>query len=170
MAAQNGNLSAFEEILFSYEKPILNYIYRIVGRREDAEDLTQETFLKLYKSLGTIDPENNFNAWIYKIATNTAYDWLRQKGRKKELFVIDDTYSGFETIDSSATYNNIADTSDVELALKKIKPIYRTVLFLFYYEDLDYRQISDILSIPINTVKTHLHRAKQLLKKELSNL
>lgn len=167
-AAKKGDLAAFEQILFLFEKPIFNYIYRLTGRREDAEDLTQETFIKLYKSISSIDPENNVKSWLYKIATNTAYDWLRQKRGKKELYAIDaDSDKRFETTDPDPTYYNIENAFDMEKALVKIKPAYKTILHLFYYDDLDYKKIANILNIPINTVKTYLRRAKLALKKEL---
>lgn len=169
-SVKNGDLAAFEEILFLYEKPIFNYIFRLVGRKEDAEDLTQETFLKLHKSVNLIDFEGNFKSWLYKIATNTAYDWLRKKSRKKELFIFDnDTEQHIETIAQEPTYYNIENAYDIEKALRGIKPTYKTVLLLFYYEDLDYNEISKILSVPINTVKTYLRRARLSLKKELEN-
>lgn len=168
-AAKKGDLAAFEQILFLYEKLVFNYLFRLVGRREDAEDLTQETFIKLYRSLALIDPENNVKAWIYKIATNTAYDWLRQKHREKELYILDVSLDrNFETNSLNPTYYNIENAYDMEKMLEKIKPTYKTVLLLFYYEDLDYKKIANILSVPINTVKTYLRRAKLALKNELN--
>jgi RNA polymerase sigma-70 factor (ECF subfamily) len=77
--AKGGSLAAFEKILYLYEKPIFNYICRLTRQKEDAEDLTQQTFIKLYKSLKSINLDKSFKSWLYKIATNTTYDWFRKK-------------------------------------------------------------------------------------------
>lgn len=164
--AKNENLEAFEKIIFLYEKPIYNYIYRLTGRREDAEDLTQKTFIKLYKSLKTINLDKNFKSWLYKIATNTAYDWFRKKKREVEL-LITEPEKYFETLEPEDTYYNIETGQELENALNKLKPIYKSVLLLFYKESLQYQEIAEALNIPLNTVKTHLYRAKEALKKEL---
>lgn len=166
-AAKNGNLAAFEKILFQYEKMILNYAYRFVNNRQDAEDLTQEIFIKVYRSLRLVDPENNFKAWVYKIATNTIYDYLRKKQKNKELLILDDPERPFETIDNKSSYRNIEADRDIECALQKIKPVYRSALLLFYYQDFTYQEIAKILSMPVNTVKTCLNRAKTALREDL---
>ncbi len=166
--AKNKSFKAFEAILSRYEKPIFNYIFRLVNHRQDAEDLTQETFIKVYTHLSSIDPEKSFQAWLYKIATNTVYDWSRKKGVHSELFIIDDPESGFETIDEDFSYINIETAKDVENALGALKPAYRAVLLLFYWQDLSYEEISSALSLPVNTVKTHLRRAKNALKEKLT--
>ena len=160
-----GDLAAFEAVFSFYEKAIYGYIYSMVGHKENAEDLTQETFLKLYKNAAAIDPENNFKNWLYKIATNTVYDWLRKKRKSMEMFIIDDEKSGFETIDEDSPYLHIEDGKDLEAALNKIKPNYRRALLLFYYEGMNYEEIANIMEVPLNTAKTHLRRAKEALKK-----
>lgn len=159
-----GDLKAFEEVFSFYEKAIYGYIFSMVGHKENAEDLAQEVFLKLYKNAAKIDAENNFKNWLYKIATNTVYDWLRKKRRGAEMFIIDDEENSFETIDDSSPYISIEDTKDLEAALNKIKPNYRQALLLFYYEGMTYEEIADILAVPLNTAKTHLRRAKEALK------
>jgi RNA polymerase sigma-70 factor (ECF subfamily) len=161
---KNGGLKAFEVIFSFYEKSIYGYIYSMVGHRENAEDLTQEVFLKLYKNAGAIDAENNFKNWLYKIATNTVYDWLRKKRKGAEMFIIDDEENSFETIDDNSTYLHIEDAKDLESAINDIKPNYRRVLLLFYYEGMSYEEIADILEVPLNTAKTHIRRAKEALK------
>jgi len=166
-SAKKGDMEAFERLLLIYEKPIYGYIFRLVGRKEDAEDLTQETFVKIYRSITTVDLEKNFKAWIYKIATNTVYDWFKHKKGRPELFIIDDENSNFETIDASQPYYNIEASYDIESALAKIKPVYKTVLLLLYWRDLDYKEIAEIMSLPINTIKTYIRRAKIALAEEI---
>lgn len=166
-AAKNKNFKAFEAILSYYEKAIFNYIFRLVNHKQDAEDLAQETFIKVYAHLDSINPEKNFRAWLYKIATNVVYDWFRKKGVHTELFIIDDPLAGFETIDEESTYLKIERTQDLLEALGRIRPIYRTVLELFYHQGFNYEEITQLLAIPLNTVKTHLFRAKKALKQAL---
>ncbi len=161
------NLPAIERLLFDYEKGVFNYVYRLVRQRENAQDLTQDIFIKVYKSLHQIDPDKNIKAWIYKIATNTVYDWLRKKQKKPELFIVDDASSGFETIDEKTPYINIERVRDMEKALDNLSPNYKAVLLLYYYEDLPYEEISEIMNLPLNTLKVHLHRAKKALKENL---
>lgn len=163
-----GDIESFEEILFAYEKRIFNYIFSIVRQKQDTEDLTQETFIKVFKNLKLVDPTSNFKAWLFRIATNTAYDWFRKKGRQPELLIIDDPESGFETIDENFSYRNIESAKDLEDALNSLKPAHRVVLLLFYRQGFSYGEISSILSLPLNTVKTYLHRGKKALKETLA--
>ncbi|TSA45004.1 RNA polymerase sigma factor [bacterium] len=172
LKARDGSLEAFEQILFHYEKVIFNYVYRLTSHRQEAEDLTQETFLKLYKNLSRIDPQKNLKSWIYRIATNTVYDWFRKKKNHQELFLIDDPENPFEIADDHDASQNMEKIENAEVvakALEKVKPIYKTVLLLFYYQDFSYDEIADILSLPLNTVKTYLHRGRASLAEILKN-
>lgn len=165
--AKRGDLKSFEKILFTFEKRIFNYILAIVKHRQDAEDLTQEVFLKLYKNLKYIEPELNFRAWLYAIATNTVRDWFRKKGRQPELFIINEPDNNFETIDEDFSYYKLENTKDIRQALDSLKPAYRTVLSLFYWQGFGYEEIAQILNLPLNTVKTYIRRAKISFKEFL---
>ena len=170
-AAKDGDLEAFEKLLYAYERPIYSYVYRLVRQKEDAQDLTQETFVKLYKHIDVVDTDKNFRAWVYKIATNTVYDWLRKKQKRQEMFIIDDPNVQFESIDVQTPYQdmqNVERAKDVETALEKVRPVYRAVLLLFYWQGFGYTEIAHVLSLPLNTVKTYLYRAKHALKQELA--
>ncbi len=162
--AKQGSLKAFEQVLFCYEKQVYGFMFRFVQSRVDAEDLTQETFLKVYTSLGSFDTEKPFAPWLFTIATHTAYDWLRKLQRRGELFIIDDENHPFETIDERQTYSAIEARLDVEAALAKLKPTHRFVLLLYYGQQLSYEQIAEMLPAPIGTVKTHLYRARKALE------
>jgi len=169
-AAKGGSLKAFEEILFLYEKEIFGYILRMVNHYHDAQDLTQETFLKLYEHIERVDEEKSIRPWIYKIATNTVYDWLRKKKNRKEVFSIDNDANPFETMDTVLPYYTIEKQEkrkEFQEMLSELKPTYRNVLTLFYQEELSYQEIARILNIPINTIKTHIRRAKEALKKKI---
>lgn len=168
--AVKGDVKAFEQLVFLYEKPIFVYVKRFLSQKENAEDVTQETFIKIFRSLKTFDPEYKFRTWLYTVATNTVYDWLRKAKKNKELFIIDDPDINFETIDEKASYNKLEDKEIIDNSLKKLKPVYQTVIILFFRDELTYEEIAQVLKVPINTVKTYLYRAKKALSEELKNI
>ncbi len=160
-----GDLESFEKVLFHYEKAIFSYLYRLSASRAEAEDLTQEVFLKVYQKRKLIDPAQNFKSWLYTMATNAFYDRLRKKGRRPELFLEEE--NSFETISGDSTYLYIDRRKDIESALERLRPDYKTVIILFYREGFSYQEIGQMLSLSINTVKTYLRRAKESLRKYL---
>ena len=164
--ARAGDVWAFEYILTFYEKAIYNYILRILKNSQNAKDITQETFLKVYTHRSSIDPEKNIKTWIFTIATNTTYDFLRGKKRKKEISLDEEneTISGLK-----AYYVEEGLVSDVDKALNQINTEYRKVLLLFYQQGFDYKEIAEILEMPINTVKSQIRRGKEQLKEKLKN-
>jgi RNA polymerase sigma-70 factor, ECF subfamily len=169
-AAQKGDLKAFEQLLFLYEKRIYTYIYGFVNQKYDAEDLTQETFVKLYKNIRNIDTEKSFKSWLYKIATNTVYDWLRRKKITPVMLELNEEIAELEeaeTMDDNSPYDNEEKKRLVDDALNVVKPAHKKILHLFYREDLGYKEIAEVLNIPLNTVKTNLRRAKAALKEIL---
>lgn len=170
LSLKEGNLGAFEKTLLLYEKQIFNHIYRLVGQLQDAQDLLQETFIKLYKNRSRIDTNKSFKAWLYKIATNTTYDWFRKKSHYRGQISLDEIdEEKFETIDTQSPYYRIEASNDVAGALEGIKAAYRNILLLYYRDGFSYEEIADILGIPLNTVKTHLSRAKKQLKEKLES-
>jgi RNA polymerase sigma-70 factor (ECF subfamily) len=168
--AKKGDLFAFEQIIFEFEKPLWNYLVRLSGNKDDAEDLIQETFVKVYKHLKSIDGTKNIKSWIYTIATNTAYDHLRK--RKREALVeLDEEYE--TNVENTAYYpvsveENI-ETKDVSAAIDRLDDLYKGPILLYYKDGFSYEEIADMLSIPINTLKTRLSRAKKQLATLLVN-
>ncbi len=162
--AKAGDLEAFEYILSFYEKVIYNYCLRILKNRANAKDVTQETIIKVYTHRKSIDLDKNIKTWIFTIATNTTYDFLRGKKRKNEISLDEnnETISSFE-----AYYPQEGLISDVDKALDKISPEYKKALLLFYQQGFEYKEIAEILEMPINTVKTHISRGKDQLKEIL---
>ena len=162
--ASKGDVNAFEHILSFYEKAVYNYCLHILKNTANAKDAVQETFIKVYTNRKTIDPEKNIKTWIFTIATNTVYDFLRKKKRKNEISLDEEN----ETISSvEAYYPQEGLLSDVDKALGKINPEYKKALLLFYQQGFEYKEIADILLLPINTVKTHIARGKEQLKEKL---
>lgn len=166
-----GEIAAFEAILTRYEKAIWNHLRRLTGSTDDATDLTQETFIKLYQKRHLVDPRGNFKNWLYRVATNTAYDAMRKKHHIVEVS-IDDNDDSSETIFPELAYSITEEkilSHDIEQALSKIAPHYRNILLLYYREGFGYEELSVLLNIPLNTIKTHLRRAKQSLQEHLQN-
>lgn len=160
----DGDQYAFEKILTMYEKPIFNHLIRLVGSRDEATDLLQETFIRLYTKRSQIDTEGNLKNWLYRVATNIAYDHFRKKKRENLVSIDDEDLS--ETIESKLSYTNLEHeiaAIDLENALQKIRLHYKNILLLYYREGFSYEEIAKILDLPINTVKTHIRRARQEL-------
>jgi RNA polymerase sigma-70 factor (ECF subfamily) len=172
----NGDERALRLLFSRYLKTIYNFTYRFTGNIENAEDVTQETFLKVWKNLKKYDPEQNFKTWIFAIARNTALDLLR----KKKDFV----FSDFENEDGT---NTIADsltdaeplpyelllraerTRELEKILNDVPPLYREVLLLHYYNEFTFDEISKILNKPLDTIKSQHRRGITILRKLLNN-
>lgn len=168
--AKGGDLAAFEEIVATFERPLWNYLVRIVSSKDDAEDLLQDTFVKVYKNLKGIDPSKNLKSWIYTIATNTAYDFLRKKKRESTV-ELDDEH---ETNTDGAAYYSVKteesmEGRDVSAAIERLDSLYKGPIILYYKEGFSYEEIATMLSIPINTLKTRLSRAKKQLAELLEN-
>jgi RNA polymerase sigma-70 factor (ECF subfamily) len=163
----SGDTAAFEEVLSLYEKAIFNHLLRLTNNPDDASDLLQETFIRLYNNRSKIDITSNFKNWLYKVATNVAYDYFRKKKRENLISLDDDSVA--ETIQGEISYNNLEQEiteRDLEHALGQLRASYRNILLLYYKERFSYEEIVPILKLPINTVKTHLRRARN----ELSEL
>jgi RNA polymerase sigma-70 factor, ECF subfamily len=162
--AKGGDLEAFEQILSFYEKAVYNYCLRILKNSSNAKDVVQETFIKVYQHRRSIDPDKNIKTWIFTIATNTAYDFFRSRKRKNEISLDENS----ETISSlEAYYPQEGLLGDVEKALGRINGEYKKALLLFYQQGFEYKEIAEILEMPLNTVKTHISRGKEQLKEFL---
>jgi len=163
--ASRGDLKAFDALITFYQKAIFNHLYRLVNNSDDASDLAQDTFVKLFKTRERINVEANFKSYLYKIATNTAYDWLKKKKNHKEDLIIDDDNVNFETIEASRSYYKLEELDRVglDIALEKIKLKSKNLLLLYYQQGFTYEEIDEITKQPLNTIKTGLYRAKKEL-------
>ncbi|CEH31488.1 RNA polymerase sigma-70 factor, ECF subfamily [Aneurinibacillus migulanus] len=173
--AKNGDRDAFAELVDLYKDKVYHVSYRMVGNRQEAEDVAQETFLRVYANLDNYDPQYKFSTWIYRIASNLSIDLLRK--RKKNLS-IDAEISGAEGVD---WHDRLADTSkgpeeevltdelqgEVQGAIMGLSPKYRAVMLLRYIEDLSLQEISEAVQLPISTIKTRIHRGREALRKKL---
>jgi len=172
---KSGNLAAFEKILFAYENRILNYIYRFVSRKEDAEDLTQETFIRFYTNIHTVNPDDNFRGWLYRIATNIVFDWLRKEKRiRGKTFTPKNQEVNLEYLASLSAENynidafkDFENVDEVKRAMRYLAPVHQSILILFYFDGFTQADIAKLWDIPLGTVKTRLRQARQEMKKTL---
>lgn len=151
---------SFEQIYDEYKTPIYNYVYHLVGDREQADDLTQDTFLKAFRALPKMDANLKLSAWLYRIATNTAYDALRR--RKLIAWLpwqdLDHEPADVESADPQEMYGT---TELVRAALRRMPQQYRAALLLYTQEGFSYSEIAQALNIAESGVKMYLSRARQ---------
>ena len=139
------------------EKSLYRVTASLLSSQQDAEDAMQEALCPAYEKLYTLKDAEKFRSWLLKIAANSAYDILRRRGRTVPL----------EDLEPAAA-DHTEDKLGLWMAVQQLPADYRTVVVLFYYEDLDVREISQITAIPEATVKTRLFRARQRLKSLLA--
>ena len=170
-ATIDNDQESFKIFVERYQKPIFSYLYRFLYQnREAAEDITQSVFLKVYQNLNNIDTSKSIKSWIYRIAHNESANYLRSVSSKKESIFDDEQWS--KMADQKEPEEDISKqyTDIVQTALKKLKPKYREVIVLFYFEEKSYDEIATILDSSTNSVGTQIRRAKHQLKKILDSL
>jgi RNA polymerase sigma-70 factor (ECF subfamily) len=180
--ARQGREAAYRELIGRYQRPVFSLIYRLVRDREKSEDLAQETFIKVLNALDRYDPSYKFSSWIFKIAHNTSLDHLRKKepqtlslegsphaetASELESSVIQ-ALSTEETPEDYAASRELGAT--LEVAIGKLRPEYRTAIILCHVEGRPYEEIAETMGVPLGTVKTYIHRARNELKKTLEHL
>lgn len=155
---QTQNSSAFVGTLYEeYQRPVLAYLTRLVSDRETAEDLCQETFIKALRGWHSRDPEASITAWLYRIATNTAYDHLRRRRRIRFTPLADSD----NTPDTFSVESQIDEQEPVLDALAQIPPMYRLPLIMHSYEGHSTQEIADLLGCSNSAIKTRLFRARE---------
>lgn len=159
----DGDRQAFEGLLVKYEKPVYNAAYRMLHNEEDARDVTQTVFLKVFEHLDSYDPKYKFFSWIYRIALNESVNCLKKQNRM-------DVQNREPASDSRGPDEETGSEqleSGMQAALMTLKPEYRTVIILKHFVDCSYHEISQILDITEKKVKSRLYTGRQLLKEAL---
>lgn len=180
--ARRGRQSAFRALIGRYERPVFSLIYRLVRDRERAEDLAQDTFIKVLNHLDRYDPSYKFSSWIFKIAHNTALDHLRRK-RPEVLSIHGSPHARTAEEVEATTLTPASDDESpeaftasrelgahIEQAIGTLRPEYRTAIILCHVEGRPYDEIAQIMDVPLGTVKTFIHRARNELRKQLEHL
>ncbi len=165
----------FGVLVERYQEKLGRYVRRLgVPRAEDAEDILQNAFVSAFRNLNGFDPSLSFNAWMYRIAHNEAMTFFRKRKARPEGNAVEDSEAAFERLFSDDDpMENAArshDAARVSAALRSLPDKDRDVLLLRYFEERDYKEISDILRLPMGSVATLIHRAKKKLAKTLAEL
>jgi RNA polymerase sigma-70 factor, ECF subfamily len=170
-----GDQDAFAEIVEIYSNSIYQLGYRMLGNRHEAEDIAQEAFIRAYVNIKSFNQDLKFSTWLFRIATNLCIDRIR---KKKPDYYLDAEVSG---TDGLTMYSQLASNSplpeqeleslelqdSVQKEILKLPEKYRSVIVLKYIEELSLNEISEILDLPLGTVKTRIHRGREALRQQL---
>lgn len=161
--ARAGDEAAFGELVARYQVAVYNLCYRMLGQSQDAEDAAQEVFLRVYRQLKSYDPAQRFSTWVLSIASHYCIDQLR----KRRLSVVPlETIVGWARSRQASPDEVVVDGEErdrVQHLLQQLPEKYRLALILRYWYDLSYAEIARVAQLPENTVKTRLHRARQMM-------
>jgi RNA polymerase sigma-70 factor (ECF subfamily) len=171
-----GREAAYRELIRRYQRPVFSLVFRMVRDRELAEDLAQETFVKVLNAIDSYRPEYKFSSWIFKIANNAAIDHLRR--RNLDTLSLDGSPHAETAEAIEATTLQISDGAEspldevanrelgsrIERAINRLRPEYRNCILLRHVDGRPYEEIAEILDLPLGTVKTYIHRARNELR------
>jgi RNA polymerase sigma-70 factor, ECF subfamily len=174
---QNGNVEAYNEIVLRYKDRLINFLFRYTGSKEEAEDLAQDTFLKLYRSKHLYKEIAKFSTWLYTIAVNIAKTNLRKKSKFNSISISDfdpENEKDFDIASSDLAPDEIANSAMesyyIQKAINMLDDHYREAIILRDIQDLDYEEIAEIIKIPLGTVKSRINRAREKLKTILEEI
>ncbi|PLT33611.1 RNA polymerase sigma factor SigW [Bacillus sp. V5-8f] len=173
-----GDQNSFAEIVELYKDKVFQICYRMLGNKHEAEDLAQEAFLRAFVNIHSFNINMKFSTWLYRIATNLCIDRIR---KKKPDFYLDAEVAGTDGLDmySQIAAETVLPEDEVEsmeiqetiqAAIKKLPDKYRAPIVLKYIEELSLKEISEILELPVGTVKTRIHRGREALRNQLRHL
>ncbi len=180
--AKEGREPAFRELVRRYERPVFSLIFRMVRDRELAEDLAQDTFIKVLNNIDRYRSEFKLSSWLFKIANNVTIDHLRR--RQLATVSLDGSPHAATAAEAQATSLDVESRgqsaleaiesrelgSAIEQAIGKLRPEYRSCILLRHVEGRSYEEIAATLDLPLGTVKTYIHRARHELREALEDL
>ena len=170
----NGDQAAWETIVRMYRRKVFNIAYKFVGRHDQAEDLTQDVFLKLYKSLDTFDRRANFQTWLISVSRNLCIDHYRSVRKERETINRDVDASDLSPVSHDTAADTRIEQRDrvmlLRLALDKLAPTLRTAVMLRDIQELTYQEIADRLKLPEGTVKSRINRGRTELARQIQRL
>jgi RNA polymerase sigma-70 factor, ECF subfamily len=173
-ASKNGDQEAFAQLVQRYQRLVFNLVYRMLHQYDEATEITQETFLAAWQGLPSFRGDARFPTWLYRIAYNCSLKQLELRKRDRALQVALEAEKTLEIADDEQRKNAELDTRDRQLLvqehLSQLPAKYRIVLILRHLQDMTYEEMAEILTMPIGTIKTHLFRARNLLKERLLSL
>lgn len=173
---QNGDDYAFEEIVHRYKNRLLNFVFRFIGQEDEAEDIVQDTFLKVYKNKHAYKNIARFSTWIYTIAGNLAKTELRKKKRRKLFSISRDGVDEKEfeipapALTPEQNTEMVFKEKAIQDAIEKLQDKFKTVIILRDIQELSYDEISKIVGVPLGTIKSRVNRARLKLQELLKDL
>ena len=174
---QNDDVEAFNEIVFRYKNKVVNFLYRYTGNREEAEDLAQDTFIKVFRSKHLYKEIAKFSTWFYTIAVNTAKTNAKKKSRMSTMSLSDydpENEKDYELKDPGFTPEETANAGIenyyIQKAINSLDEDFKKIIILRDIEDLEYEEIVKITGLPMGTVKSRINRGREKLKKILSDI
>ncbi|HRD38150.1 MAG TPA: sigma-70 family RNA polymerase sigma factor, partial [Bacteroidia bacterium] len=170
-ALNQGDQKAYAELLHRYRESVYFMMLKMVGNKDDADDLTIEAFGRAFKRLHQYTPNFAFSTWLFKIASNNAIDHLRKK-KQGEAFSLDTKYVNEEgqqlsqnikagTLDPEENFMKKQKIKMLNEVVDKLKPKYKELVVMFYYQEMSHEEISQKLNLPIGTIKAQLFRARE---------
>jgi RNA polymerase sigma-70 factor (ECF subfamily) len=180
--AQRGREDAFRELVRRYERPVFSLIFRMVRESATAEDLAQDTFIKVLNHIDKYRPEFKLSSWLFKIANNVAIDHLRRR-QIATISMSGSPHAGTAAEVEATSFDIASDDesaldemeskelgSAIEKAIARLRPEYRSCILLRHVEGRSYEEIAATLDLPLGTVKTYIHRARHQLRESLDHL
>lgn len=163
----NGETQAFERIVERYKHRCLRYAFRFLGDRDEADDVTQETFVRAYRSLDKLSSHDRFGGWLFQILINRCRSAVDRRSRlERWIQPIDDVDEIIDPVtEVSPTYRQ---TSDLEASLKKLAPAYREALILKYIDNMTYDEMSEITGVGVSALKMRVNRGMSILREKLA--
>jgi RNA polymerase sigma-70 factor (ECF subfamily) len=174
----NGDESSFEPLVNAHSARLIRMAWRMVGNREDAEDLAQETFVRLYKNIATFRGESRLSTWLYRTLSRLAIDHLRRQKLKRKIFFFQNSDDDQDPIEQAAdpgaspADNYLAGEAGRKItkAMEKLSARQKMVFTLKHHEGMPLKEIAQVLELEEGTIKIHLHRAVHSLRNELKDL
>jgi RNA polymerase sigma-70 factor (ECF subfamily) len=161
---------SWEEVVTAHSARVYRLAYRLTGNPHDAEDLTQEVFVRVFRSLSSYTP-GTFEGWLHRITTNLFLDQARRKAKIRFDALSDDAETRIpsRTLTPDAQYLDTMFDDDVETALAQLPPDFRAAVVLCDIEGLSYEEIADVLDLKLGTVRSRIHRGRSMLRKALAH-
>ena len=168
---QKGDSESFGVLMDRYERKLFSYARKFLTGQDNIEDVVQEVFIKTYQNIKSFDASQKFSPWIYRIAHNTFVNALRKNAKSPLRFFDFDTFTAHPVYEDTMPIEKEQKRVNevIDQGLDKLSPEYREIIILYYIQNLSYKEIADILHIPIGTVSVRLLRAKKALKKYVPN-
>ncbi|WP_407271797.1 RNA polymerase sigma factor SigW [Radiobacillus sp. PE A8.2] len=175
---KRGDHAAFEDVVDFYQNKVFQVSFRIIGNTHEAEDIAQEAFIRAFVNIQSYDESRKFSTWLYRITTNLTIDRIR---KKKPDYFLDAEVQGTDGLDmysqlpaDQALPEEEVESLEIQTYIQKeimeLPAKYRSVIALRFVEELSLNEISEILDIPVGTVKTRIHRGREALRKRLRHL